>query len=71
MKFLGIVIITERIFFIATDAVVVAVTIYQTYRTMKAGRKANIQVPFSGMLLRAGQMAVEYNDTFDADGCSY
>lgn len=58
--FASTVLVADRICVIAADAVVLMVTIYSTYGTMKTSRKANIQAPFSRTLLCAGQVTIKY-----------
>lgn len=53
--------IAQNVSFIAADAVVLAVTIYHTYRTIKASRDANVPATFSSIFLRAGLPAVHLN----------
>lgn len=52
--FSSVVLIAQRVCLIASDAIVVAVTIYHTYGTVKLSREANVRATFSGTLLRAG-----------------
>lgn len=47
--------IVERVCLVAADTVVVFVTIYHTYGTIKTSREVGIQATFSSTLLRAGQ----------------
>lgn len=54
--------IVQRVCLIVADAVIVVVTIYHTYGTMKISREANIQATFSRTLLRAGQSKVPSRD---------
>ena len=46
---------TERVCLMVSDAIVVAVTIYHTYGTIRTSREANVPAQFSITLLRAGQ----------------
>lgn len=57
-----IVITVERVCLIVADAIIVAVTIYHTYGTMKASREAHVRASFSSTLLRAGQAEFTYDD---------
>ena len=50
--------IIERVSIVIADAVIVAVTIYYTYGTVKASRDADIKASISSALLRAGQAEV-------------
>lgn len=47
--------IADRVSLIVADAITLVVTVYHTYGTIKAGRKAGIQASFSSVLLRAGE----------------
>lgn len=59
-----IVTIVQRISLMAADAIIVAVTVYHTYGTMKASRDANVQASFSSTLLRTGQSEITDSDRF-------
>lgn len=48
----------ERVCLLVVDAIVVAVTIYHTYGTIKASRRAGIPAKFSSTLLRAGKPSI-------------
>ena len=59
--FPDIVVIADRFCLISADAVVVVVTIYHTYGTMKMSWEANVQASFSKLLLQAGQTILMYS----------
>lgn len=63
--------IVQRVCLIVADAVIVVVTIYHTYGTMKISREANIQATFSRTLLRAGQSTVRLGMHLDTDDWLY
>lgn len=53
----SVVVTAQRVCLMVSDMVVVIVTVYYTYGTLKASRKANIKATFSATLLRAGPKA--------------
>lgn len=52
--------IVVRVCSIAADIVIIAVTVSYTYGTFKASLEVNIRTPFSSLLLRAGQLLLNY-----------
>lgn len=46
--------IAERVCLIAADVIIVGVTAYHTYGTVKASRRVGIETTFSSTLLHAG-----------------
>ena len=61
---LSIAVISQRICLIGADAVIVVVTVYYTYGTMKMSREANIPATFSRTLHRAGQSMFTYTGVY-------
>lgn len=59
-----IVIMVERISFIVAEAIVVALTIHHAVGILRISREANIRVPFTLALLRAGGVICAYNIVF-------
>ena len=52
----------QRACLVAADAIVVAVTVYHTYGTVRLARETNINATFSRTLLRAGKSIVPLYD---------
>lgn len=58
----NIVALAQRLCIIGAEAIVVAVTIYYAYGTMKAARQINMQVSFSSVLVRAGKAILVHGE---------
>ena len=54
----SIVEIVQRVCLIVADAIILFVTIRQTYGTVRAGQKANLQTNFASALLKAGKSII-------------
>ena len=56
LNIFNIVLTADRVCLIMADEIIVLVTIYHTYGTVKASRQANVHAKFSVTLLRAGEI---------------